>query len=104
MTDKKDDDYAVRIGDDSYEEKSPFVPKSPRSQNTAQPSMLESLSRLDNSPPISIVAYCLSSISMTIVNKYVVSGHSWNLTFFYLAVQVSPRPAVARSYQLPGSD
>lgn len=43
--------------------------------------------RTENSSVLSIVAYCLSSISMTVVNKYVVSGSSWNLTFFYLAIQ-----------------
>ena len=47
-----------------------------------------SLARLEKSPGLSILAYCLSSISMTVVNKYVVSGDFWNLNFFYLAVQV----------------
>lgn len=47
-------------------------------------------SKIDNSRPASILAYCLSSISMTVVNKYVVSGSSWNLNFFYLAIQVRP--------------
>lgn len=44
--------------------------------------------KIDHSPGASILAYCLSSISMTVVNKYVVSGSEWNLNFFYLAVQV----------------
>ena len=47
--------------------------------------------RIDHHPGASILAYCLSSISMTVVNKYVVSGSSWNLNFFYLAVQVRVR-------------
>ena len=46
--------------------------------------------KIDHSPGASILAYCLSSISMTVVNKYVVSGSEWNLNFFYLAVQVRP--------------
>ena len=46
------------------------------------------LSQLDNSPMIAVLAYCVASISMTVVNKYVVSGREWNLNFFYLAVQV----------------
>lgn len=45
------------------------------------------LSKITNSAPISVLAYCLSSISMTVVNKYVVSGSSWDLTFLYLAAQ-----------------
>ena len=36
----------------------------------------------------SVLAYCLSSMSMTIVNKYVVSGSNWNMNLLYLAVQV----------------
>jgi hypothetical protein len=46
------------------------------------------LSNITNSPPISILAYCLASISMTVTNKYCVSGANWNLNFFYLAIQV----------------
>ena len=47
----------------------------------------QGLTKITNSAPISVAAYCLSSISMTVVNKYVVSGSSWNLTFLYLAAQ-----------------
>lgn len=49
------------------------------------------LSQIANNPTASIVSYCLASISMTVVNKYVVSGNDWNLMFLYLAVQVSSR-------------
>lgn len=49
--------------------------------------ILAYLAKLDNSPSASVMAFCLSSISMTVVNKYVVSGDHWNLNFFYLAVQ-----------------
>lgn len=44
-------------------------------------------SSIANSGPISIIAYCLSSILMTVTNKYVLSGYSFNLNFFMLAVQ-----------------
>lgn len=47
------------------------------------------LSQLTNSSSASILGYCLASISMTVVNKYVVSGEGWNLMFLYLAIQVS---------------
>lgn len=40
-----------------------------------------------NSGPISILCYCLSSILMTVTNKYVLSGYTFNLNFFLLAVQ-----------------
>ncbi|KAH8653651.1 GDP-mannose transporter [Xylariales sp. PMI_506] len=46
-----------------------------------------SIQKFENSPGLSILAYCFASISMTVVNKYVVSGTSWNLNLFYLAVQ-----------------
>jgi len=35
------------------------------------------------------MAYCLASISMTVTNKYCVSGPEWNMNFFLLAFQVS---------------
>ncbi|KAH8655376.1 UDP-galactose transporter [Xylariales sp. PMI_506] len=40
-----------------------------------------------NNPGLSIFAYAISSMSMTLVNKYVVSGQFWNLHFFFLAIQ-----------------
>lgn len=50
------------------------------------------MTSLNNSASLSILAYCFSSISMTVVNKYIVSGSGWNLFFFYLAVQVRRIP------------
>ncbi|KAH7152691.1 UAA transporter family-domain-containing protein [Dactylonectria macrodidyma] len=47
----------------------------------------QSLSDVVDNAPVSVLAYCFSSISMTVVNKYVVSGSYWNLTFLYLAIQ-----------------
>lgn len=41
-----------------------------------------------NNPMFSILAYCGSSILMTVSNKYCVNGTGWNLSFFLLAVQV----------------
>lgn len=35
-----------------------------------------------------IITYCASSIFMTLINKYVVSGSNFNLNFFLLFVQV----------------
>jgi GDP-mannose transporter len=91
MDDKKNEDYVVQMPDRDFDrdEKDSFLAK----PNLARPSrgqndLSQSFSALDNSPPLSVVAYCLSSISMTVVNKYVVSGTFWNLNFFYLAIQV----------------
>ncbi|KAK5992413.1 GDP-mannose transporter [Cladobotryum mycophilum] len=97
MADKKNDDYVVRMpgsgGDGLKVEDDPFkpAPYSPRSPSPrpGPPNTIFgfNLSTIDNSPGASILGYCLSSISMTVVNKYVVSGSSWNLNFLYLAIQ-----------------
>ncbi|KAH6893601.1 hypothetical protein B0T10DRAFT_277977 [Thelonectria olida] len=87
MADKKNEDYVVRMPDNAFgKEKGPFMARSP-SRRTHPINTNPGLSHLDNNGPLSIVAYCLASISMTVVNKYVVSGNFWNLNFFYLAIQ-----------------
>lgn len=87
MDDKKNEDFVVRMPSERFGEKDAFSPRhSPtRRSHSATPA---AISHLDSNPLISVFAYCLSSISMTVVNKYVVSGSYWNLTLFYLAVQV----------------
>lgn len=92
MADKKNEDYVVRMPEGTFDksEKGHFTPRasSMRSYGSSGPSLAQSVSKLDNSPIVSVLAYCASSISMTIVNKYVVSGQGWNLNFFYLTIQV----------------
>jgi GDP-mannose transporter len=93
MSDKKNDDFVVRMaeGSDAYEsEKAPFLAKAGTPAQTSR--FPKSFSGLDNSPGLSVLSYCLASISMTVVNKYVVSGSDWNLNFLYLAIQVRPPP------------
>lgn len=92
MSDKKNEDYVVRMPESPYEKEArdPFASRSPsgRSYNGgAGQALPSSVSKLDNSPIVSVLAYCMSSISMTIVNKYVVSGKGWNINFFYLTIQ-----------------
>lgn len=89
MPDKKNEEFVVRMpeGNDFGGEKDPFLGRtSPRARRDTGP-LQQFYAKIDHSPPASILAYCLSSISMTVVNKYVVSGRYWNLNFFYLAVQ-----------------
>lgn len=83
MTDKKNEDYAVNLNDGQYDkdEMDNYARGLPKRAQGA------SLASISNSPPLSIAAYCIASISMTVVNKYVVSGQKWNLGFFYLFVQ-----------------
>ncbi|KAH6609488.1 udp-galactose transporter [Trichoderma cornu-damae] len=85
MSDKKNDDYGHRDpenGEGGKVETAFSRSPSPRAQSGGF-----SLSKIDNSPGASVLGYCLSSISMTVVNKYVVSGSSWNMNFLYLAIQ-----------------
>lgn len=93
MADKKNEDYVVRMPEssDAFSEKG-FVSRSStfssRVGHGANQQQQLNINQLDNSPGLSILAYCLASISMTVVNKYVVSGSAWNLNFLYLAIQV----------------
>lgn len=95
MSTKKEDDFVVSVPDGTHEmekldgdqkPRSPFSPASSRQH--AEPA--SPLSALANNPTASILGYCLASISMTVVNKFVVSGSDWNLMFLYLAIQVGP--------------
>lgn len=72
-------------GRTSEEEKAVFLDQSAPSSEPVKSQ--SAVAGWENSPPVSIVAYCLASISMTVVNKYVVSGDAWNLHFLYLAIQ-----------------
>lgn len=89
-SDKKSDDFAIRMPERSDEdvEKDPFLARTPSHRVAHTPGLVDKLAKAQNSPGISILAYCFSSISMTVVNKYCVSGKDWNLNLFYLAVQV----------------
>lgn len=90
MADKRSDDFVVRLPDMGLGgDKGRFVPRSASRRATAVPETVASfLGSIEHSGGASVVAYCLSSISMTLVNKYVVSGNSWNLHLLYLAIQV----------------
>jgi GDP-mannose transporter len=93
MADKKNEDF-VPEGSAFDAEKQSFLGREPssaalhRRASQQNASLAETWSKVEGSPGASILAYCISSISMTVVNKYVVSGEDWNLNFFYLAIQV----------------
>ena len=92
MSNKKNEDIEMRPGEGAGDfggEKDPFLGKnSPGARPRRDAPAAGYVGQLAHSPGASILAYCLASISMTVVNKYVVSGSSWNLNFFYLAIQV----------------
>lgn len=96
MSDKKSDHIPGRMSNgatnghngDAHRSK-PFPSFTPALAKTdALKGLGPSMSSLDNNRGASVFAYCLSSMSMTIVNKYVVSGSNWNMNLLYLAVQV----------------
>jgi GDP-mannose transporter len=100
MDDKKNEDYAIKMPEQhemrNFSGRSspssgrePFL--SSQSGSGKAGGLHLPVSNITNSPPISILAYCLASISMTVTNKYCVSGANWNLNFFYLAIQVYPQ-------------
>ena len=76
--DNKKRDYTVELGDRQTNNTFDAAPK---------PQMAPSAPAMSNNPPMSILAYCGSSILMTVTNKYVLNS-SFNLNFFLLAVQV----------------
>ncbi|KAH8879386.1 GDP-mannose transporter [Thozetella sp. PMI_491] len=87
MSNKKNEDLEMRPREE-LGERDPFIGKG--ASHRRAPSNVavgNAFSKLDNTPGASILAYCLASISMTVVNKYVVSGSEWNLHFFYLVIQ-----------------
>lgn len=59
-----------------------------------------SLSITEN-PVAAILAYCGSSILMTVTNKYVLSGVNFNLPFFLLCVQVCQHVSSLQSWSSP---
>ncbi|KAK5009348.1 GDP-mannose transporter, partial [Elasticomyces elasticus] len=74
--DKKREDYAIEMGElDKAFDAPPPPPRMPLAAPAA------------NNPIFPILAYCGSSILMTVTNKYVLSGLNFNLNFFLLAVQ-----------------
>lgn len=92
MSDKKNDDYGLRDAETGEGGKvETAYSRSPSPRSSAHSGGF-SLAKIDNSPGASVLGYCLSSISMTVVNKYVVSGSSWNMNFLYLAIQVRSTP------------
>lgn len=87
---KKDDDFVVSLPQDNEHELQSLAAENRSTRRDVGSD--GALSQLTNSSSASILGYCLASISMTVVNKYVVSGEGWNLMFLYLGIQVSQSP------------
>jgi GDP-mannose transporter len=78
--DKKSDDYRVDMpSGKEFRAPSPL----PRASNSHRGGAVS----VTENPIAAILAYCGSSILMTVTNKYVLSGVDFNLPFFLLCVQ-----------------
>ena len=77
---KQEEAYRVEMGETKRPSYSPMKIVKPVSKTTA-------------GPGIAIISYCVSSILMTLTNKYVLSGYDFNMNFMLLAIQVRPFPA-----------
>ncbi|KAK2797997.1 GDP-mannose transporter into the lumen of the Golgi [Emmonsiellopsis sp. PD_5] len=81
--DKKSDNYAIDMDKlDPNGKRFDAATPPPQPRLTSRPS-----SSVSNSSALPVLAYCASSILMTVTNKYVLSGTSFNLNFFLLCVQ-----------------
>ncbi|KAF1971806.1 UDP-galactose transporter [Bimuria novae-zelandiae CBS 107.79] len=92
--DKKNDEYIEMPVVKEFRAPSPTV--RPTQKSHSKPSVTES-------PLLSILAYCGSSILMTTTNKYVLSGVDFNLNFFLLAVQSIVCVAVISTLKASGT-
>lgn len=81
VEDKKTDDYKVEMDKLDPGSKEFDAPPSPQLRSAAP-------NALANNPILPVLAYCGSSILMTVMNKYVLSGLNFNLNFLLLCVQV----------------
>ncbi|KAM0790392.1 hypothetical protein ACM66B_003274 [Microbotryomycetes sp. NB124-2] len=61
----------------------------PPSATSVASGMLDQLALIvaKNQPALSIISVCFASLSMTVANKYIVSGRSFSMNFLMLAVQ-----------------
>lgn len=89
MSNKKNEDIEMSGMDEKeYTERENLLEPLPDHRGRVDSGTDSIISQLENNVGAAVLAYCFSSISMTVVNKFVVSGSSWNLNFLYLAIQV----------------
>jgi len=87
---KKRDDLVIDLDEKrGYDQpsRSPMSPRTPMTPAPSGPAMPSGA--VANNPIVPILSYCVSSIMMTVTNKFVLSGTGFNLNFFLLCVQVS---------------
>ncbi|RAL08373.1 GDP-mannose transporter [Aspergillus homomorphus CBS 101889] len=77
---KRTDDYTIEMDKLDQSNKAFEAPPPPQPRSVSSSSM-------QNNPFLPVLAYCGSSILMTVMNKYVLSGTDFNLNFFLLCIQ-----------------
>lgn len=83
--DKRRDDFAIEMGERNGERNGErYEPTRP----SFRPAPAIPPPSIVNNPIVPILCYCASSILMTVLNKFVLSGLDFNLNFFLLCVQV----------------
>ncbi|CAH0000675.1 unnamed protein product [Clonostachys byssicola] len=89
MSDKKNDDLPLRSprGGSPLNGNGDAGRFAPKQQHQAGASLKASWASIEENGTVAVLAYCFASTSMTLVNKFVVSGNSWNLHLLYLAIQ-----------------
>jgi GDP-mannose transporter len=85
---KKRDDFTVEMGG-MGPDRGREPPLKPYVPPTAAPSWV-------NHPLVPVLSYCGSSIMMTALNKYVLSGTGYNLNLLLLLVQVCHNDPIAQ--------
>jgi len=73
---EKQDSYRVDMPSDDSK---PFIPTRPQSASPVAAPV--------SAPSMAIFSYCAANILMTVTNKYILAGTSFNLNFFLLCVQ-----------------
>lgn len=81
---KKRDDLVIDLNEKNGRYESPMRSPMPPTPGLQQPGPPVPA----GNPVVPVLAYCASSIMMTVTNKFVLSGSGFNLNFFLLCVQV----------------
>lgn len=95
VEDKKTDDYTVEMDRLEQDNKGFEAAPPPQQPRSTPPNPIA------NNPILPVLAYCGSSIMMTVMNKYVLSGLDFNLNFLLLMVQVREEALCSKNSSAP---
>jgi hypothetical protein len=87
MEDSKPEDFVVKMPESTSRGR--ITPPKSRRVSISVNKVAIPVLQITHNPKVAILAYCVASISMTITNKYCVSGEDWNMNLFLLGFQVS---------------